>query len=1182
MCEIRIKIMSYFRKAKFSKLVATVVGFSMVLGVMFSGAPVASAQTAAELQAQIAGLLATIQALQAQLGNLGGSTGGSCSFTFTLNLKVGSTGTEVMNLQKFLNMSADTKVSASGAGSPGNETSYFGPATQAAVIKFQNKYKAEVLTPVGLSSGTGFWGASSRAKANMLCSAQVPPVVVPPGTPTTGTSLMVAAGTQPAATLAPEGASRLPFTRFTLTAGADGAVTVNGVTVQRVGLGSNSVFAGVVLLDGSGEIMDVDKTLNANNQATIGGTFIVPAGTTKSYTIAGNMLGAGELTAYAGQVVGLNLVAVNTSATVSGSLPISGASHTVNATLDIGTVTAERGVNDPNAAATKEVGTTDYTFTAVKLNAGSAEKVRLNSIRFNQAGSAATGDLANVKAWVDGVAYTPVISTDGKYYTFTFGSGIVIDKGLSKEIILKGDIAGGSARTVSFDVYKYTDINVTGETFGYGITPTDGGAGFGSTSPVYNASDVTVANGSMVVSRATSVAAQNIAIQQSNQVLGGFDVDVKGEAISVGGMVFNFDLSVGEVATNVDNISLVSSTGAVLAGPVDATGAARSGTITFSDTVTFPIGKTTIILKGQLTTAFEANDTIVASTTPSTSATASNQWTTVRGQVTGNTIYPTPYTAVSGATMTIKSATVSISTSATPAAQTVVAGAQDFLFATYQFDGTSSGEDVKFTTLSLDYNYGVAADDVYLTGCQLWDGATALNTGSNVVNPNTTTTGDAVTFTLDSAGLLISKGTVKNVSLKCDVSSAVTSSDTFSFDIDNEQTGSGATSGATVTVTGTGSGATMTGGAAGALSVALDASSPAYKVAAAQSTGVLAGVFKFTATSEDVTLSRVALELSGTTASSSPANVTMVTLKNSTGTSLGTTVFTGTSRFATSTLTSAFIVPKNGDNRIYAYVDLADIGTGQATTTSGILVQVNWDGNGNTGTQGVGSASGTTINATGSTTAVAGVRVMNTVPTFARLAIPSSTLSNGTEKKLMRFSVTANSAGDLAVAKYTVGVATTGVTITNLNIHAFEDSGYTTSLSGHSSDGQLDNADKSPTTTGGDVEIYAENSSGTTIGVVVPAGATRYFELRGDVASASSGDSTTLTLQGDAAYPSLALGLMGNVAGAAGVGIEGDAQDDLIWSPYSTTSSGITAKDWTNGYAVPGLGSSGFAETLFL
>ena len=78
------------------------------------------------------------------------------AYTWSTNLKQGSTGADVMELQKFLNTDTATQVAASSYGSPGNETTYFGSLTRAAVIKFQIKY---TLTPP-----QGFVGPGTRAK----------------------------------------------------------------------------------------------------------------------------------------------------------------------------------------------------------------------------------------------------------------------------------------------------------------------------------------------------------------------------------------------------------------------------------------------------------------------------------------------------------------------------------------------------------------------------------------------------------------------------------------------------------------------------------------------------------------------------------------------------------------------------------------------------------------------------------------------------------------------------------------------------------------------------------------------------------------------------------------------------------------------------------------------------------
>ncbi len=159
------------------KVFGSMIAFAMVVTMSFGFlvTPTAQAQTIEELNAKIATLLAQVEAFQAQLGQTSGVTGMPTGFTFTSNLSMGATGMEVMRLQQFLNADAQTRVAATGAGSPGNETQNFGSLTRGAVMNFQAKYAAEVLAPLNLVSPTGFWGASSRAKANALIAVTPPP-----------------------------------------------------------------------------------------------------------------------------------------------------------------------------------------------------------------------------------------------------------------------------------------------------------------------------------------------------------------------------------------------------------------------------------------------------------------------------------------------------------------------------------------------------------------------------------------------------------------------------------------------------------------------------------------------------------------------------------------------------------------------------------------------------------------------------------------------------------------------------------------------------------------------------------------------------------------------------------------------------------------------------------------------
>jgi len=83
------------------------------------------------------------------------------AYTFTRTLRVGSTGDDVLQLQKYLNSNSATQVSDTGVGSPGNESTFFGLKTQQAVIKLQNLFSDTILKPLGLNIGSGFVGVST-------------------------------------------------------------------------------------------------------------------------------------------------------------------------------------------------------------------------------------------------------------------------------------------------------------------------------------------------------------------------------------------------------------------------------------------------------------------------------------------------------------------------------------------------------------------------------------------------------------------------------------------------------------------------------------------------------------------------------------------------------------------------------------------------------------------------------------------------------------------------------------------------------------------------------------------------------------------------------------------------------------------------------------------------------------
>lgn len=267
-----------------------VLGLALALTVVaVSASPASAAGLSAGNIAAIIGLLqsfgadaATIANVQASLSGGTPSAPAASTAMFTTTLQVGSTGAQVMKLQQVLNSNPATQIAATGAGSPGKESTYFGNLTKVALMKYQ--------VWAGVPA-TGVVDAATLAKLNGV-SAVAPVVVTPgvltpgvltPGVTTTGT--VVADGQDGSVTL-----SYSPYVTSSQTAkkgdtkdayavklqATSGAVSVNRFDVhfsERPWL----IFGQLKLRDSNGTVIATKPLLSAADatEVTVGSDYLV-------------------------------------------------------------------------------------------------------------------------------------------------------------------------------------------------------------------------------------------------------------------------------------------------------------------------------------------------------------------------------------------------------------------------------------------------------------------------------------------------------------------------------------------------------------------------------------------------------------------------------------------------------------------------------------------------------------------------------------------------------------------------------------------------------------------------------------------------------------------------------------------------------------------------------------------
>jgi len=354
----------------------------------------------------------------------------------------------------------------------------------------------------------------------------------------------------------------------------------------------------------------------------------------------------------------------------------------------------------------------------------------------------------------------------------------------------------------------------------------------------------------------------------------------------------------------------------------------------------------------------------------------------------------------------------------------------------------------------------------------------------------------------------------------------------------------------------------VTPSSAGTLTVTTDPSTPAYQIAAGGTRGVTLGVFNVRATNENIRLTKFGLTLS----QGSPADISQLYFYNSAGALLGTAVFRPNSGLVVATLTSPMTISRDSTATITVKADIASIGAGQPGASGDLIVVYPGESN----TQGVGATSGTTI--TAQTTGyrnIPGVRIFKSYPVVADDPLPRDGLSDG---RLLRFKIMANPTGSISVASFDFNLSGTGVTVSSPALYAYSDPSYSSPI-GQYPLGRLTSLPNYSVPLSylslGSFEVEPE------LPVVIPAGQVYYFEVRATVSNLANTSTVVTTLQGDSRFPANLTG-MGTVQD---VSIEPSGVHNLIWSPNSVTTSHKNQADWTNGYGVPGLLSTGISQT---
>lgn len=1126
-----------------SRLVAVAAGVAVALVLMLGATMPVRAAALSQTQIQsILGMLTAFGADQATINNVsaalngqatpgtGGSTGGTtttggvCPFTWSRTLQVGSTGADVKALQQFLNMNASTMVAASGAGSPGMETTSFGPATKAAVMKFQ--------TANGISA-LGLVGPSTRAKLNSLCTGSTGGNTGgnTGGTTTSGTGLKVMlAATSPVNSVLVTGQAIGDIGEFAFTNPSSAPITVTGLTFNRIGVSNDQTINNVYLYNGVVRLTDSAGISNSQFSFTnAAGLFTVQPGAT--YVVA---VRADIASGTSGQQLGVSL----TNVAASGSLN-SATTFPINSGFQM--------ISQATLATVDFSNTTLPADTSVSPQAGyvlwqnnvsvSTNPVWLKSMRFTNLGSIDASAVTNLALYVDGtqVGSTVASLSADRSITFDLSANPLKLSTQSHVIKVLGDIVGGANRTIQLSLQRSSDAMFVDSQLNQPLLPTKNATTFGAV----NAGTITVnyVSGSSGVSstKSPSSPVNDVSVGATNVKWASFDMLASGEATKVMDLYVIADTSVHNGGLKNGKVFV----NGVQVGSTKDIAEGTSGS-SYTGATDFSLGSSMILPAGQT-----VHVDIYADAKTSTSTNLSNNETAIIYLIAGssNAQGQSSLNSANVPSANVGANSVSIVSSALTATkytgysnQTLIAGTSGAKIGAFTLAaGATEGLNVNTIAVSLSSNTGI-------TNLTLKD-ENGVTIGTPITSPAASTNTFSVNFTLAASQ-------TKTINVFADL---LSNAATVTGTLKTSTSATGAQSGITASVSGDVTLQTMTVGS-GSLFGANGSSNPVAKNVVGGGAALPLGNYTFSASNSAYTVTKLLVKVPNGVVSA--VNNVVLSYKDSNGTTQtmtqALTLSTpATDPYATATFTGlSFYVPQNSSADLNVNASLAAADSQNSISGSAVKAYIDrvngfqaLDSSGSATTSAFAASDLNSNNVSGYGLLV----VRKSVPTFAGQSY-SSNAAPTSGSDLFRFTVTADAAGDIEINKLSFAVSTSSLAINNWSLYDTADT--STALN-------------TATSTNGGVLAITPTQV-----IKVGAGQTKTFVLR----------ATTIGAWVTGASVSVRFASVDSSATANGTAAS-VATNNYVWSDKSASNHSTSSSDWTNGYLLKNLTDGSYSYT---